>query len=144
MTMTYNGLEITEIIVRPTAGGKVAAYCGITLNGAIAIRNIRLIDAGAGAFLAMPSQRSKVSCPSCAGSTPIGLPFCGHCGAPVPEGPPECPLHHDACFPVNHEARRFIHDAVMEEYRRLVPPALPLASTRPAVTPLASRMGRAS
>lgn len=144
MTPTFNGLEITEVIVEPTPAGKVVAYCSITLNGALAIRNIRLIDVGAGAFMAMPNQRARVACPTCSGPTAIGLPYCGRCGAPVPEAPPECPVHHDTCFPVSAEARRFIQDAVMAEYRRVVPPALPLAATRPAGSPLASRLGRAS
>lgn len=79
-------MRVTEVEVTPVQDGKVVAYAKITLDDAIVIRGIRIIEGREKTFIAMPSKRLKNG------------------------------NHVDLAFPVSQRAREIVESAVMQEY----------------------------
>jgi stage V sporulation protein G len=57
-----DSLEITEVKIRVADGSDeniLKAYASITLNGCLAIHNLKIIHGGRGLFVSMPARRNK-------------------------------------------------------------------------------------
>jgi stage V sporulation protein G len=83
-------LEITSVTVRPFASDddKLRAFASIILNHVFVVKDLKVIEGGAGRFVAMPSRRGK-------------------------DG-----VFHDIAHPLNQETRDMIERTVLEAYER--------------------------
>ncbi|HEX8339736.1 MAG TPA: SpoVG family protein [Tepidisphaeraceae bacterium] len=121
-------MRLTEIKIHlcPDAGGRLKAFCSITLDDALAVRDIKLIDGDNGLFLAMPSRKLADHCPGCREKNHLRARFCNNCGDRLNEnryqryrqGPDKLKLHADIAHPIHASARRYIEREVLAAYER--------------------------
>lgn len=84
------GIKVTDIRMKIREGNGMKAICSITLNGLIALNDIRVIENRDGRLMiAMPSKK-------------------------MGDG-----KFRDMANPVNAEGRRILEEAILEEYNRL-------------------------
>ena len=99
-------------------GSPVAAYATVVIDDALAIHNLRLIRNSVGRlFVAMPSQRSAVKCPTCHFNVILPANYCHRCGYEL-AGIPKGFQHHDVVHPIQGWLRDAITEAVLAEYER--------------------------
>lgn len=70
--------------------GALKAIASVNINGAFAVRGIRLIEGSKGLFVAMPSQKNQNG------------------------------EYQDICFPITVDARKALQNAVIEEYNQFL------------------------
>lgn len=87
-------MEITEIRVFLKDGQdkKLKAYATVTFDNCFVVRNIKVIHSANGFFMAMPSRKTKFSCPKCNFKNEAGSKFCNYCGAKLPLQEPSVSL----------------------------------------------------
>ena len=56
----------------------------MTFDNAFVVRNIKVIDGAGALFIAMPSRKTKSSCPACNFKNDARSKFCNQCGAQLP------------------------------------------------------------
>lgn len=120
-------MEITDVRVkllrRRRGAEKLRAYCTVTLDGVFVVRDIKVIEGARGVFVAMPSRRLTDRCPRCRHKNHLRARHCNECGAPLrrQRGPRtddrRTRLHVDVAHPINAEARRRFHDAIIGAFR---------------------------
>ncbi len=114
-------LSITEVRVKLIEGSKdrLRAFCTITFDDAFVVLDLKIIDGGDGAFVAMPSRKLNSHCPKCSGKNPVRVSFCNSCGARMEQSEPEGrdQVYADVAHPINAECRRLIQDYVLRAYR---------------------------
>jgi stage V sporulation protein G len=84
-------LEVTEVRIRLAGGAPediLKAYASITLNGCLAIHNLKVIRGARGLFVSMPARRNKTGGFS------------------------------DIVHPINQECRAYLEQVVIGEYWR--------------------------
>ncbi len=129
-------MEITEVRValRETPGsvstkagpGRLKAYATVTFDRCFVVRNLKIIDGKNGLFVAMPSNKPKVSCSTCRFKNDLGGRFCVQCGGAL-EPPPPPPVtgapgessetaHRDIAHPITVEFRQYLQKKVLEAY----------------------------
>lgn len=121
-------MEITEIRVFLKEGQdkKLKAYTTVTFDNAFVVRNIKVIQGANGLFIAMPSRKSKSSCPKCNFKNEIGSKFCNKCGASLPlHDRPVSPTdvgsqseHRDIAHPVTQQFREYMQGKILEAYKK--------------------------
>lgn len=52
-------MEITEVRIRPVDENKLKAYCSITIDDSLVIRDIKIVTGKKGLFLSMPSRKRR-------------------------------------------------------------------------------------
>lgn len=119
-------LTITEIRIKLARRqtDKLRAFGSITFEGALVVRDIKVIEKGTALFVAMPSRKICDYCPRCRGKNYVKARYCNGCGAELAEyragtderGRPQ--LYSDVAHPINREAREQIQSAVLAAYRR--------------------------
>ncbi len=108
-------MQLTEIkihLCQPDTG-RLKAFCSITLDGEIVVRDLKIIEGDTGLFLAMPSRKLCDHCPRCREKNHLRARFCNHCGSRLNEnrhqryrlGPDRLKLHADIAHPVNARTR---------------------------------------
>ena len=120
-------MRITEVRVKlvAEADGRLRAYCSVLLEGAFAVRDIKVIEGRDGLFLAMPSRKLSDHCHNCGTKNHLRSRFCNQCGCRLDENRAlrdsgAARLHADVAHPVNAECREAVRKAVLEAYRREV------------------------
>jgi stage V sporulation protein G len=83
-------LEITEIRITLRDDEKLKAFASITLDNALVIRGLKIIEGSAGMFIAMPSRQRK-------------------------DG-----SYQDVAHPINRETREWLESLVIGAYREEV------------------------
>lgn len=123
-------MNITEIRIKLVGENKerLRAFCSITLDGAIVIRDLKIIDGVSGPFVAMPSRKLSDHCRQCGHKNHLRARYCNDCGAHLPENRADTDeqgrikLHADIAHPINSAAReelqRKVIEAYEEEFRR--------------------------
>jgi len=121
-------LNITEIRIKIVPGqrDKLRGFASITLDDALVIRDIKIIDGGDRLFVAMPSRKLHDRCSACGGKNYIRARYCNDCGkrlrpdrAELDErGRPR--LYADIAHPIHQVSRDLIQNAILEEYAREV------------------------
>jgi stage V sporulation protein G len=138
-------MNVTEVSVQlaPPAEGvgvsnRLKAFCSITLDGAFAIRDIKIIDGPKGMFVAMPSRKVTAHCPNCQTKNFVQARFCNQCGSklspPILTQENERPkMHCDVAHPINMKCRQIIEKAIISAYlAKLHAPAGETATQQPA------------
>jgi stage V sporulation protein G len=121
-------MEITEIRVFLKDGQdkKLKAYTTVTFDNCFVVRNIKVIHSTNGLFMAMPSRKTKFSCPKCNFKNEAGSKFCNYCGAKLPaqeqsSKPKDTKAEHrDIAHPVTKEFREYLQKKVLEAYEAQV------------------------
>ncbi|MBI2901659.1 MAG: septation protein SpoVG family protein [Planctomycetes bacterium] len=102
---------------------KLRAFCSITVDGAIVIRDLKIIEGPRGPFVAMPSRKLTDRCAHCGMKNHLRARFCGECGNHLaPNRAPKDPngrtrVHADIAHPIHAEARAALEKRVLDEYR---------------------------
>lgn len=117
-------MEITEVRIKliPATGDRLKAFCSITIDNALVVRDLKIIEGVNGLFVAMPSRKISVHCPKCGGKIPMRAAYCHDCGHRLPTPPTErategrAKLYADIAHPINSECRDLIERAVVSAY----------------------------
>ena len=117
-------MNLTEIRIKllQSTRDKLRAFASITIDDALVLRDVKIIEGQKGLFVAMPSRKLCDRCPSCAGQNHIRSRYCSDCGARLYEsrgdlderGRPR--LYADVCHPINQEARDLVQRMVLRAY----------------------------
>jgi stage V sporulation protein G len=117
-------MNLTEIRIKLllSTRDKLRAFASITIDDALVLRDVKIIEGQKGLFVAMPSRKLCDRCPSCAGKNHIRSRYCSDCGARLYEsrgdlderGRPR--LYADVCHPINQEARDLVQRMVLRAY----------------------------
>ncbi|MBI5178299.1 MAG: septation regulator SpoVG [Nitrospinae bacterium] len=83
-------MEITEVVVRPVEDERLRAYVSLTIENALVIKDIKIVEGKNGLFVSMPSRRRKNG------------------------------KYQDIAHPINSEFRRMLEDHVFREYKKIV------------------------
>ncbi|HEY0008147.1 MAG TPA: SpoVG family protein [Tepidisphaeraceae bacterium] len=121
-------MRLTEIKIHlcPPTAGRLKAFCSITFDHFLVVRDIKLIDGDGGLFLAMPSRKLTDLCNRCHEKNHLRALFCNNCGCRLDErrhenyriGPDRLKLHADIAHPISARARDELHVQVMAAYNR--------------------------
>ena len=83
-------MNITEVRIRLKEEDKLKAFVNITMDDAIAVRGLKVIDGEKGLFVSMPSRRRK-------------------------DG-----KYEDIFHPINNETRQMMERVILEKYEEVV------------------------
>jgi stage V sporulation protein G len=83
-------LEITEVVIRLIDDERLKAYVSLTIEDALVIKDIKIVDGKNGLFVSMPSRRKKNG------------------------------KYQDIAHPINTDFRKKMEDKIFEEYRNVV------------------------
>ncbi|KAF0241386.1 MAG: stage V sporulation protein [Planctomycetota bacterium] len=117
-------MQITEVRVKLVCrpNDKLRAFCSITLENALVIRDIKIIDGSRGPFVAMPSRKLTDRCPKCGGKNHLRASFCNDCGGRMPakrkimteEGRQK--LYADVAHPIHAAGREELAGAILKAF----------------------------
>ncbi len=118
-------MEITEVKVflREKQDLRLKAYATITFDDSFVVRDLRIIEGKNGLFVAMPSNKLRLSCPRCNRKNVVGSRFCNFCGSNVEnlkesENVTRSEEHRDIAHPITSEARDYIQKQVLVNYEK--------------------------
>ena len=118
--MEFRLLRITDVRVKlmEQSEDRLRAFCTITLEDVFVVRDLKVIDGGDGAFVAMPSRKLTASCPKCRAKNPVRVNYCASCGARLPVGDvgKNDKIYADIAHPINTECRDMIQTQVVKAY----------------------------
>jgi len=83
-------MEITEVVVRPVTDERLRAYVSMTLDNALVIKDIKIVDGKNGLFVSMPSRRRKNG------------------------------KYQDIAHPINMDFRKELEERIFAEYREII------------------------
>lgn len=119
-----NITEVKIIIASEDIGVNehIRAFASVVLNGEICIRDMKILQASKGLFVAMPSRKLLDRCHFCLTKNHLRARFCNQCGGRLNEHRAEvdeegrAKLHADVCHPISRAARVEIEQAVLDGY----------------------------
>lgn len=118
-------MEITDVRVKliEKSGDRLKAVCTVTFDGEFVVRDVKVVQGSTGLFVAMPSRKMSVPCPSCRHKNVVRARFCNECGAELPdEDPPQMDqdgrgkLHRDVAHPITAPFRAMLQERVIAAY----------------------------
>lgn len=117
-------MNVTEVNIKlvRSPNSRLRAFCSLTINDELVVRDVKIIEGNKGPFVAMPSRKLQDRCPRCSGKNHLRASFCGECGHQLkPDRAPRDDkgrprLHVDVCHPINSEARASLQDQVISAY----------------------------
>ena len=110
---------------------RIRAYAHVVIDDSLAIRDLRIIDGfKQGLFIVMPCRKITDRCHECGNKNALSARFCGSCGDRLDSNritrnhdgtlcldAKGRPRHYaDIVYPINADARKIIHDAVIAAY----------------------------
>jgi len=123
-------MKITEVRVKLVNGDplrqRLRAFCSITFDDEFVVRDLKVLEGNQGYFVAMPSRKLSYKCPRCRQKNSVASNFCCHCGMNLSQLDPYAELietapnklYVDVVHPVNSSCREFVHNAIIDAYRR--------------------------
>ena len=117
-------MEITEVRIKlmTRRNDKLRAFCSITFDNFMVVRDLKIIEGLKGLFVAMPSRKLADRCPGCGMKNHLRARFCNECGGKLaPERAPRDPqgrakLHADIAHPIHAAAREGVQRRILEAY----------------------------
>jgi len=88
-------MEITEVVIRPVTDERLKAYVSMTLDNALVIKDIKIVEGQNGLFVSMPSRRRKNG------------------------------KYQDIAHPINTEFRKQVETRIFDEYRVIIGDEIP-------------------
>ena len=115
---------VSEVRIKLVADNseRLLAFCSITIDNALVIRDLKIIEGVRALFVAMPSRKLADHCPGCNGKNHLRARYCNNCGQKLDENrAPRDPdgrakLHADICHPINSETRRAVEIVVLKAF----------------------------
>ncbi len=111
-------------------GGRLKAFCSLTFDNALVVRDVKLIEGNDGLFLAMPSRKLCDRCRRCGEKNHLRARYCNNCGIRLDEnrhshsrtgnGEERLKLHADIAHPINADTRLEIERRVLQAYEEEV------------------------
>ncbi|KAA0218071.1 zinc-ribbon domain-containing protein [bacterium] len=119
------GIEVSEVRIKLASDPdeKLLAYCSVTLNNALVIKDLKIIQGEAQPFVAMPSRKITDKCPRCGSKNHLRAKFCNDCGTKLKPNRAEtdargrAKLHFDLVHPICAEVREYVHDKIVQAYQ---------------------------
>src|SRR6202045_808313 len=102
---------------------RLQAFCSVTFDDCFVIRDLKIIEATKGSFVAMPSRKLTDRCPGCGCKNHLRARFCNSCGSKLDEdratrdADGRVKLHADIAHPINSACREVIQSAVLKAYQ---------------------------
>ena len=116
-------MEVTEVRVKLASerdDDRLIAYCSITLDRVLVIRDLRVVEGSRGQpVVSMPSRKISDNCPTCRAKNPLRARYCNECGDPLDDGrgfaaeDGRIKYYADVAHPICQEFRRQLEDAVL-------------------------------
>jgi stage V sporulation protein G len=123
-------MHLSEIKIHlcPPSAGRLRAFCSLTIDDALVVRDVKIIGGDTGLFLAMPSRKLNDHCARCHEKNHLRARYCNHCGLRLNEnrhqryrlGPDRLKLHADIAHPINAPTRNQLEREVFAAYEREV------------------------
>jgi stage V sporulation protein G len=118
-------MNITEIRIKLVHDlrDKLRGFASITIDEALVIRDLKIIDGAKGLFVAMPSRKLHDRCRACGCKNPLRARYCNDCGRRQPEGRGELDergkvrLYSDIAHPIHQSGRDLIQQRVVDAYQ---------------------------
>lgn len=122
-------MRLSEIRINlcPAHAGRLKAFCSLTFDDALVIRDVKLIEGPGGLFLAMPSRKLCDRCRRCGEKNHLRAKYCNNCGSRLDEnrhlqhrsgnGADRLKLHADIAHPINADTRMDVERKVLAAYR---------------------------
>jgi stage V sporulation protein G len=122
-------MQLSEIRINLCGGqgGRLKAFCSLTFDQALVIRDVKLIEGNDGLFLAMPSRKLCDRCRRCGEKNHLRARYCNHCGGRLDEnrylnyrngnGADRLKLHADIAHPINADTRLELERRVLLAYQ---------------------------
>lgn len=115
-------MNLTEIRTKlvQSSQDKLRAYATITLDQALVIRDLKVIEGSKGPFVAMPSRKLQARCSMCSTKNHVRARYCNECGhrlhgrdsANAQRGR----LYADIAHPIHQAGRNEIQAQVLSAY----------------------------
>lgn len=119
-------MRITEIRIKLMAPledrrDKLKAFCSVTLDDEIVIRDLKIIEGNKGLFVAMPSRKLMGRCHGCGCKNSLRARFCNECGRVLGKRGPQAridsrKLYADVAHPINAETRGRLQESILAGY----------------------------
>ena len=117
-------MNITEIRIKLVHDprDKLRGFASITIDDALVIRDLKIIEGAKGLFVAMPSRKLQDRCPGCAGKNTLRARFCNDCGRRLREQRGDADergrvrLYADIAHPIHQEGRELVQRRVVDAY----------------------------
>ena len=126
-------MQLSEIRINlcGSQGGRLKAFCSLTFDNALVVRDVKLIEGNDGLFLAMPSRKLCDRCRRCGEKNHLRARYCNNCGARLDEnrhlqyrngngngnGLDRLKLHADIAHPINADTRLELERRVLLAYQ---------------------------
>lgn len=118
-------MQISDVRVKliENAEDRLRAVCSVTFDEEFVVRDVKVVDGTNGLFVAMPSRKLSVHCPSCRHKNHLRARFCNECGAKLPatrasaDANGRVRLHRDIAHPINPAFREMVQAKVIEFYK---------------------------
>jgi stage V sporulation protein G len=122
-------MQLSEIRINLCGGqgGRLKAFCSLTFDNALVVRDVKLIEGNDGLFLAMPSRKLCDRCRRCGEKNHLRARYCNNCGARLDEnrhlqyrngnGVERLKLHADIAHPINADTRLELERRVLMAYQ---------------------------
>ena len=123
-------MKITDVRIKLVGGdsgrSRLRALCTLIFDSAFVGTDLKIRDGDQGYFVAMPSRKITFHCPYCRHKVIVGSNYCSSCGESVSNaevarmlaGLNPSKQFVDIVHPINTASREYIHNAVVEAYRR--------------------------
>ena len=95
-------MDITEVVIRTVEDERLKAYVSLTIENALVIKDIKIVEGKNGLFVSMPSRKRKNG------------------------------KYQDIAHPINSGFRKQLEDQVFDEYRKIVGDSFIVAREIPA------------
>ena len=118
-------MDISEVRVKLVRdpGERLKAVCIVTFDEAFVVRDVKVVDGTNGLFVAMPSQKLAVHCPSCRQKNHLRARYCNECGKELPsqsipsDANGRSRLHRDIAHPIRASFREQLQEHVIQAYQ---------------------------
>jgi len=118
-------MKITEVRVKllDNQPDKLRGFASITIDNALVVRDLKIIEGANGLFIAMPSRKLCDRCPTCGGKNHLRARHCNDCGKKQRAGRGgqdergRLRLYADISHPIHQEARNFVEAQVLAAFQ---------------------------
>ena len=123
-------MKITDVRIKLVGGdsgrSRLRAFCTLIFDNAFVVTDLKILEGDQGYFVAIPSRKITFHCPYCRHKVIVGSNYCSSCGESVSNaevarmlaGLNPSKQFVDIVHPINTASREYIHNAVVEAYRR--------------------------
>ena len=121
-------MDITEVRIKivdePAATDKLLGFCTLTFGTEFVVRDLKIINAPSGPFVAMPSRKLTDRCGLCGNKSHLRAKFCNECGGKLDaerasrDDRGRAKLHTDIAHPINSKTRQRVERTILDEYEK--------------------------